>query len=52
MKSARPGAILLMHDGGGNRSQTVEALRQALPYLKEKGYRFITIDELMEYPLA
>lgn len=52
MKSAWPGAILLMHDGGGNRSQTVEALRQALPYLKEKGYRFITIDEMMQYPLS
>ena len=52
MKSAWPGAILLMHDGGGNRSQTVEALRQALPYLKEKGYRFITIDELLEYPMS
>lgn len=52
MKSAWPGAILLMHDGGGDRSQTVEALRQTLPYLKEKGYRFITIDEMLEYPLS
>ena len=41
-----------MHDGGGDRSQTVEALKDALPYLKEQGYRFVTIDELMSYPLA
>jgi len=40
-----------MHDGGGDRSQTVEALRQALPVLKEKGYRFVTVDELLAYPI-
>ena len=51
IKSAKPGYIILMHDGGGDRSQTVEALRQALPYLKEQGYKFVTIDELLEYPL-
>ena len=50
--SAGPGSVVLMHDGGGNRSQTVEALRSALPHLKEQGYRFITIDELLEYPPA
>lgn len=49
IKQAKPGSIILMHDGGGDRSQTVEALRQALPYLKEQGYRFITIDELLAY---
>ena len=36
-----------MHDGGGDRSQTVEALKIALPQLKAQGYRFVTIDELM-----
>lgn len=49
---AWPGAIILCHDGGGDRSQTIEALKIALPRLKEQGYRFITIDELMKYPLA
>lgn len=45
------GNIILMHDGGGDRSQTVEALRAALPQLKAQGYEFVTIDELMErYP--
>lgn len=52
IESAWPGAIILMHDGGGDRSQTVEALKQALPYLKQKGYTFVTIDELLEYPLS
>lgn len=48
---ASPGDIILMHDGGGDRSQTVQALRDALPVLIQEGYRFITIDELIEnYP--
>ncbi len=50
IKSAQPGDIILMHDGGGDRSQTIEALREALPYLREQGYQFITIDELLQYP--
>ncbi len=51
IKSATPGDIILMHDGGGDRSQTVSALKEALPYLKEQGFRFITIDEMMQYPM-
>lgn len=47
---ATPGDIVLMHDGGGDRSQTLEALRSALPKLKKEGWRFITIDELRQYP--
>ncbi|MBR3689970.1 MAG: polysaccharide deacetylase family protein [Eggerthellaceae bacterium] len=49
IKSAEAGEIVLMHDGGGDRSQTVEALRIAIPYLKEQGYTFVTIDELLAY---
>ncbi len=51
IESAWSGAIVLMHDGGGDRSQTAEALREALPYLKAQGYKFVTIDKLMEYDL-
>ncbi|MFI9273391.1 polysaccharide deacetylase family protein [Kitasatospora sp. NPDC052896] len=36
----RPGGIILMHDGGGDRSQTVDALRQLLPWLVQQGYTF------------
>ncbi len=41
--AARPGDILLCHDGGGNRAQTVEALRTVLPRLKTNGLTFITL---------
>ena len=47
IESAENGSIILMHDGGGDRSQTVKALREALPRLKEQGFRFVTIDELL-----
>ena len=50
LSQATPGDIILMHDGGGDRSQTVEALRIALPMLKQEGFRFITIDEMLQYP--
>ena len=51
IQSAGPGNIILMHDGGGDRSQTIEGLRQALPKMKEQGYSFITVQELLEkYP--
>ena len=37
----RPGSIILDHDGGGNREQTVTALGIALPRLLDQGYRFV-----------
>jgi peptidoglycan-N-acetylglucosamine deacetylase len=40
MTHTRSGSIILEHDGGGNRSQTVAALRVVLPRLLAEGYRF------------
>ena len=39
-QQAPDGPILLLHDGGGPRDQTVEALEQPIPWLAEQGYRF------------
>ncbi|WP_369184343.1 polysaccharide deacetylase family protein [Streptomyces sp. Y1] len=36
----RPGGVVLMHDGGGDRGQTVAALKQLLPWLVAQGYTF------------
>jgi len=44
---ARPGSIILMHDGGGNRSQTAAAVRPIIRGLKARGYRFVTVPELL-----
>ena len=46
--NAYNGAIALMHDGGGNRSQDVEALPQIIDQLKEAGYQLVTVGELMK----
>ncbi|MFF6984674.1 polysaccharide deacetylase family protein [Streptomyces sp. NPDC008343] len=35
-----PGGIVLMHDAGGDRSQTVQALKELLPWLVASGYEF------------
>jgi peptidoglycan/xylan/chitin deacetylase (PgdA/CDA1 family) len=35
-----PGAVVLMHDGGGDRSQTVEAVDTIIPELRAQGWRF------------
>ena len=48
VSNAKNGRIILMHDGGGNRDQTVAALKEILPQLKAQGYTFVTIDQLSE----
>jgi peptidoglycan/xylan/chitin deacetylase (PgdA/CDA1 family) len=44
--STRPGAIVLMHDGGGPREQTVAALPRVIAQLRRTGYRFVTVPQL------
>lgn len=44
--SVRNGSIVLMHDGGGPRSQTLAALPGIIDALKTRGYRFATVTEL------
>ncbi|MEH1950603.1 MAG: polysaccharide deacetylase family protein [Nostoc sp.] len=47
-RKAKPGGIVLMHDGGGNRSKTVQALPEIIANFRKQGYRFVTIPELLE----
>jgi peptidoglycan/xylan/chitin deacetylase (PgdA/CDA1 family) len=48
------GAILIFHDGydgrGGNRSETVRAVQITTEELLRRGYRFVTIDEMLGVP--
>ncbi|MET9520807.1 glycosyltransferase [Streptomyces coeruleorubidus] len=46
------GAIVLMHDSGGDRHQTVEALDRMLPDLREQGYEFANLTEALDAPSA
>jgi peptidoglycan/xylan/chitin deacetylase (PgdA/CDA1 family) len=45
--AAMPGSIILMHDGGGDRSGTLEALPSIIETLRSRGYRFATVTELL-----
>ncbi|MEH1829194.1 MAG: polysaccharide deacetylase family protein [Nostoc sp.] len=47
-RQAKPGGIVLMHDGGGNRSKTVQALPEIIANFRKQGYSFVTIPELLE----
>jgi peptidoglycan-N-acetylglucosamine deacetylase len=40
---AKAGDILLCHDGGGDRSQTIQALRTAIPVLRQQGLTFVAL---------
>lgn len=42
------GGIVLMHDGGGDRSRTVQALPTIINKLTQQGYKFVTVPELLE----
>jgi len=44
--SERSGQVVLLHDAGGDRSQTVKALPAIIHALRKKGYRFVRISEL------
>ena len=48
LNNAHNGAVVLMHDGGGDRSQDVEALPGIIDDLKKQGYEFVTIEQLSE----
>jgi peptidoglycan/xylan/chitin deacetylase (PgdA/CDA1 family) len=51
---ARPGSILIFHDGfdgkGGNRASTVDAVTIVVDRLISQGYRFTTVDRLLDIP--
>jgi peptidoglycan-N-acetylglucosamine deacetylase len=47
VSGAQPGAIILMHDGGGDRSETVAALPRIIARLRQRGFRLVTISQLV-----
>ncbi|WP_073163644.1 polysaccharide deacetylase family protein [Desulfofundulus australicus] len=48
INGAGNGDIVLLHDHGGNRTQTVLALEEILRVLTARGYKFVTLTELLE----
>jgi peptidoglycan/xylan/chitin deacetylase (PgdA/CDA1 family) len=43
---ARPGAVIILHDGGGRGERTADVLARALPELAARGLRAVTLSEL------
>lgn len=48
IRNARNGDIVLFHDHVHGQSQTREALKIILPELEKKGFRFVTVSELIK----
>jgi len=51
VNTTQPGSIILMHDGGGPRDETLAALPQIIDTLRARGYGFETVSELLGYRL-
>jgi peptidoglycan/xylan/chitin deacetylase (PgdA/CDA1 family) len=47
LRNARPGAVVILHDGGARGLRTVKVLRTVLPQLRARGYRLVTLSELV-----
>jgi peptidoglycan-N-acetylglucosamine deacetylase len=48
LRNSKSGGIVLMHDGGGKRGNTVKALPELIETYKKQGYSFVTVPELLE----
>jgi peptidoglycan/xylan/chitin deacetylase (PgdA/CDA1 family) len=49
LAGVRSGSIVLMHDGGGPRAETLAALPRIIDALRARGYRFVTVPQLLGY---
>ncbi|MNI91733.1 Bifunctional xylanase/deacetylase precursor [compost metagenome] len=49
LTNARNGDIILFHDHVEGKSQTIAALKEILPELSRRGYRFVTVSELLRH---
>src|SRR5882762_1605029 len=47
LRQADKGNIVLLHDGGGDRTQTIAALPQIIDALRAKGYQFVSVSDLI-----
>jgi peptidoglycan/xylan/chitin deacetylase (PgdA/CDA1 family) len=47
LRNARPGAVIVLHDGGPRGWRTAEVLRRVLPELRRRGYGIVSLDELV-----
>ena len=48
MQQEKMGNIILLHDAGGDREETIKALPRIIKYFKDKGYTFTTVADLVD----
>ena len=48
VQKARNGSILLLHDGGGARHQSVAALPKIIKILRDRGFRFVGLQDMFD----
>jgi len=48
LQRTTPGSIIVLHDGGGNRKITIQALERFIPKLLKNGFVFKKISEMMK----
>jgi peptidoglycan/xylan/chitin deacetylase (PgdA/CDA1 family) len=49
LSQVQPGSIIISHDGGGPRGETLAALPAIIDTLRGRGYSFATVTELLGY---
>jgi peptidoglycan/xylan/chitin deacetylase (PgdA/CDA1 family) len=49
LAQVKPGSIVLSHDGGGPRGQTLAAYPEIIASLRRRGYRFVTVPQLLGF---
>jgi peptidoglycan-N-acetylglucosamine deacetylase len=49
LRAVTPGAIVILHDGGGPRGQTVAAVPRIVAGLRAGGYRLVTVPQLLGF---
>jgi peptidoglycan/xylan/chitin deacetylase (PgdA/CDA1 family) len=46
LRNVRPGAVVILHDGGSRGRRTAQVLAEVLPELRRRGYRAVSLSEL------
>ena len=49
LSEVKPGSIIISHDGGGPRGQTLAAYPAVIAALRKRGYSFVTVPELLHF---
>ena len=47
VERARPGSIILMHDGGRDHTGTIDAVKLLVPELRARGYELVTVSDAL-----